>query len=754
MRRIAIVTPWYGADAVGGAETVARELAARLAGTCEVTILTTTSRAFLSDWEQPFYPEGVTRENGYAVARFAVDRRDRETFDAINAQLLALDPKEWDELGLRAPQTNAFIEDSINSRALEHYLRAEAIGRHDAVIFLPYLYGVIVRGIEAYPGSAHLLPCLHDEAYARLPRIEGIFHRAASLLMNSAGEAELALRLYGPGILQKMTVIGLGIEPTPAGGALPERVRPPYVLFVGRRDSTKNVDWLVESFRTYRANGSDRTLSLVLAGPGERSYDDPAGGVIDLGFIDAAAKRALVAAARGLIQPSINESYSRAVMEAWMERRPVAVHGACLATAMAVDACEGGFVARSDEEWSRVFAAFEGDDPKLAAMGERGEAYALRFAAWDRVIPHLLETVFGPETGPKRGKRIDQFVQTLEYGDAISDYALHVRHRLRRLGYTSDIFAEGIGPRVAGEAIFYYERSFSESSAVIYHHSIASAATKTVAALRVPKALVYHNITPPHFFERHAPGFAELLANGRAQTGPLLPRFDHLVADSEFNADELRALTTQPVRTIPVVVDFRRFDRLPDQRVVAARSRGTSVVFVGRVSPNKGIARLLDAFEAFLCLDPSAHLSIVGRFDPADRYYEHLQRTLLERRLEAAVTFTGVVDEAELTAYYRTADLFVSLSEHEGFCVPLVEAMFFEVPIVALGTTAIPETLGDAGLLVSPDATAEEIGALMHAVTSDPELRGRAIEAERRRRTYFLPEAGERRLDDLIAVLG
>lgn len=756
MRKIGIVTPWYGDDAVGGAETVARELAGRLAREHDVTVLTTTSRAFLSEWDESFYAEGTTREGGYAVRRFAVDPRERGMFDAVNGALLGLPVDDWDELRLRGPQTDPFIEESINSVALERYLRDEASARHDAVIFLPYLYGVVVRGIEAYPGRAHLLPCLHDEAYARLPRIQAMVHRAATLLMNSAGEAELALRLYGPGILHKTTIIGLGVEPSSIAGELPAGVRAPYLVFVGRRDVTKNVDFLVDSFRRYRENGSSKELSLVLAGPGEQSYDDRENGIIDLGFIEAGAKQALIAGAVGLAQPSVNESYSRTIMEAWMSRKPVAVHRGCLATATAVAASGGGLLAGSKEEWLGVFESFERDpDSRLTEMGLRGERYAREFADWNHVIPHLTGTIFG-EAGTKpraTGKRIDQFVQTLEFGDAISDYAVHLRHRLRALGYASDIIAEGIGERVTGEAVPYSEGAFSESSAVVYHHSIASKATEHVASLRVPKALIYHNITPASFFEPFDPSFAALLEAGRKQTGPLLPRFDRLCADSDFNAAELRELTDQPVRTIPVVVDFRRFDQMPDQRTFAKRFRGISIVFVGRVSPNKGLAKLLDAFEAFLCLHSDAHLTIVGRYDPADPYYQQLMTTILTRRMENNVTFSGLVDGAELTAYYRTADVFVSLSEHEGFCVPLVEAMFFEVPIVALGTTAVPETLGEAGIMVTPRFTAVEIGALIHTICTDRELRLEIIEAQRRRRTFYLPEAGERRLDELIADL-
>nr|QOL00462.1 GDP-mannose:cellobiosyl-diphosphopolyprenol alpha-mannosyltransferase [uncultured organism] len=753
-RRIGIVTPWYGADAVGGAETVARELAARLAEEHTVTVLTTTARAFLADWDVGYYPPGLEQAPTYEVKRFPVDARDASAFNALNARLLGLSPAAWPDIPLIDEPTDAFIDESINSLALEAYLREDAVRHHDALIFLPYLYGVVVRGIEAYPGPAHLLPCLHDEAYARLPRIRAAFHRATTLLMNSAGEAELALRLYGPGILHKMSVIGLGIETESSSEVAPPDAVAPYVVYVGRRDRTKNVDFLVDTFRRYRRNANGHALSLVLAGPGDGSYDDRDNGVVDLGFVDPGVKGALIAGAVGLAQPSVNESYSRVIMEAWGKQKPVAVHAACLATAMAVDACRGGLSAASAEEWLDVFETFErGPSEELAAMGIRGQRYAQQFADWSHVVPTLLRAIFGRRPAPPNGKRIDQFVQTLEFGDAISDYALHVRHRLHELGYASDIVAEGMGPLVADEAIEFAPGAFAQTDALIYHHSIASKATRAIVGFPGPKTLVYHNITPAKFFEPYVPAFAELLAGGRAATGPLLAHFDRLVADSDFNADELRELTTKPVRTIPVVVDFRRFDCLPDPGVLAARAEVVSVLFVGRVSPSKGIARLIDAFEAYLCANPSAHLTIVGRYDPADRYYQELEMTLLMRRMERAVTFAGLVDEAQLTAYYASADIFVSLSEHEGFCVPLVEAMFFDVPILALGATAVPETLGEAGVMIDARTPIEEIGALMRLLGEDPELRAQVIAAQRRRRSFYLPDVGERRLDAMIAEL-
>jgi glycosyltransferase involved in cell wall biosynthesis len=751
--RIGLVTPWYGDEAVGGAESLVRELATRLARTHEVTILTTTSRAFLSEWDESYFAAGVTRENGYTVNRFRVDQRKKALFDAVNSALLELPIERWDELRLRSEETAAFIDESINSRELELYLREHASNKHDAVIFAPYLYGVIVRGIEHYPGRAHLLPCLHDEAYARLPRIQGAIHRAATLLMNSAGEAELALRLYGPGVLQKMTVIGSGIDfpETTTNGALPPGLPSEMFLYVGRRDITKNVDMLVDAYHDYR-KAVARPAALVLAGPGDGSYDDRARGVYDLGFIHAELKHTLYQSAIALLQPSTNESYSRVIMEAWLERKPVVVHGACLATSMAVERAGGGDVAHDKAGFTRAMTRLQ----KLSAgersdLGAAGESYAREFADWSHVLTRLERAIGAAEPSENIGaKRIDQFVQTLEYGDAISDYAQRIRHRLRQLGYASDIYSEGIGPKVLNEAIPFESALLKKAAGLIYHHSIASAATETVINLPVKKALVYHNITPPEFFEGYDPTFAGLLSRGREQTAEILPKFDRLIADSEFNAEELRNMSDQPVSTIPVIVDFRRFDVLPDPTVMARNFHGISILFVGRVSPSKGLLSLVDAFESYVCFNPDARLNIVGRYNPADRYFKKLSNTIIERRLEKNISLIGTVTEAELCAYYRTADLFITLSEHEGFCVPLVEAMYFNIPILALGATAIPETLGPGGLMVDNVTEPLEIGALIHQIFADRDLRVKILQAQQQRRVFFEPDIAERRLDSFV----
>ncbi len=354
----------------------------------------------------------------------------------------------------------------------------------------------------------------------------------------------------------------------------------------------------------------------------------------------------------------------------------------------------------------------------------------------------------------RRRGTIDQVVQTLEFGDAISEEAVFFRERLRDLGYSSRIYAEAVGERVRGEADVLGPKSSVDPDALVYHHSIQCGATDRVLAATVPKALVYHNITPAAFFRPYDATFAALLEGGREQLSGLLGNFDVLVACSDFNARELTALGAKqmPV-TIPPVVDFARFDVMPDRRVSSRLRRGARWLFVGRIAPNKGLAKLIDAFEAFLAADPEASLTIVGRYGLRDPYFRHVRAIVEERGLCNAIEFAGVVENAALHAYYRSSDAFVTMSEHEGFCVPVIEAMMFDLPIVALDAAALPETLGAGGLLVDEAAGAFEIAALVAELLGNSELRASVIAAQRERRAAFFPERVAPLLDALAAQL-
>jgi glycosyltransferase involved in cell wall biosynthesis len=755
VKSVAIVTPWYGPDSTGGAESLARELSRRLAGAgLRVSVLTTCARSFLDPWDVDAFAPGSSEDDGLTVRRFRVAPRDAVAFDALNAELLALPRDEWDRLRLRDPGVEPFVDESINAPDLERHLREDGAA-YDAVLFIPYLYGVTVRGVEALGERAHLIPCLHDEAYARLPRIEAAIHRASSLLFNSDGEAELALRMYGPGILAKSTVIGSGLEaPGAAAAGLPAQLGDaPFVLYLGRRDATKNVDELVRAFEAFRAAAPASDLRLVLAGPGHASYAQADGGIVDLGFVDEGRKRLLLQRAVALVQPSENESYSRVLMEAWREGRPVIAHRDCLATAIAVRESGGGIVAGAREEWVAALQRVATGATACAAMGARGADYARRNSDWPQVIERVLAAIGLAPPPRTRGKRIDQIVATLAFGDAVSDAAIGIRNRLRAQGYASEIWAERIDARVAGEASLFERRAVTAADAVLYHHSIGTGLTQRVAELPVRKAFVYHNVTPPAFYFAYDPAFAGLLEEGLLALADVAGQFDRYVADSDFNAAALRAHGVAAVETIPVPFDAARFDVMPDARVLGDERPGMRWLFVGRVAPNKGLSPLIAAVDAFRRRDSGVRLDIVGRYGPHDPYYAELQAQVEGSGLAAHVAFAGVATNAELTAYYRRADAFVTLSEHEGFCVPAVEAMFFDVPVVALASTVLPETLGAGGLLVEPGADAAEIAALLRCLRIDDGLRASVLEAQRARRTAFLPQRVYAQFERLAAEL-
>jgi len=398
--RLAIVTPWYGRDLIGGAERLAWDLAHALAraGT-GVEVLTTCGRSFRDDWAANYHRRGASRDaEGVVVRRFALDARDRAGFTRVNTELLSI-PRpalHGDRTLLDPVRAQTFVRDNVNSRALLAHLREHG-HTYDAVLFVPYLYGPALQGVPLVAERAFLIPCLHDEAYAYLEPVRAAFAAARGVLFNSAGEEEVASAIYGPGVLAKSSVIGHAVDPIVApaqqlavGGFVPQRSR--YVLYLGRADATKNVDFLLAAFRAFRERRPATSLQLVLAGP--RAAAHRGDGVVDLGAVGEAAKAALLTYARALAQPSLNESFSRVIYEAWSVRRPVLVHGDCRATARAVEDAGGGWTATSPDAWTALFAMLdESADAVPDAAGARGWAAAAENGTWDDIARRTLAAV-------------------------------------------------------------------------------------------------------------------------------------------------------------------------------------------------------------------------------------------------------------------------------------------------------------------------------------------------------------------------
>jgi len=343
--------------------------------------------------------------------------------------------------------------------------------------------------------------------------------------------------------------------------------------------------------------------------------------------------------------------------------------------------------------------------------------------------------------GPPRA--VHQFHPVLAPGDAMSDHVFALRRHLREWGYESHAYAveakEGVADVLSYRRLF---RVVRPEDMLLLHFSIGHEVFDQLARLRARKVLVYHNVTPPEFFSGvndHAAVHARL---GLRQLAGLASQVDMGVGVSGFDTHDLAEIGFPNTRTVPILIDWSRYDVAPDQSVLAAlSSRRTRILFVGRISPNKrqdDLIRMLAYYRA--CIDPEAQLYLVGSYRDQPQYHARCAALRDALDLSQAVVFTGRVSPAALAAYYRRATVFCSLSEHEGFGVPLLEAMHYGLPVVAHDAGAVGETVGGAGILLARKDLAEAAEACA-LVAESAELRERLLAAGRRRVADFATEA-------------
>ena len=324
-----------------------------------------------------------------------------------------------------------------------------------------------------------------------------------------------------------------------------------------------------------------------------------------------------------------------------------------------------------------------------------------------------------------RPRQVHQLLATLSHGDAIGNEALAIQKCLRAAGYESDIFAEGVHPRVARLArpLWEYYSVSSPDTVCIFHFSIGSAASPLIFHAPDRLVLIYHNITPPEWFVGYHRLLTQLCYRGRRELAAFSARTDLALGDSELNRRELEQAGFRATAVLPIVLDFATYDapRSPVVERLYADGR-TNVLFVGRVITNKKIDDLIRAFACYQRLfNPHSRLLVVGDYRGQERYLRVLLALVRHLGVDEVV-FTGHVEHDELLAYYELADVFLCLSEHEGFCVPLVEAMRFGIPVLAYDAGAVRDTLRGGGLLLG-DKQPQEVAGLIDALERDAALR-------------------------------
>ena len=349
---------------------------------------------------------------------------------------------------------------------------------------------------------------------------------------------------------------------------------------------------------------------------------------------------------------------------------------------------------------------------------------------------------------------INQWVPAAHRGDAIGDSARRVRQLLRDAGHKSDIFALTIDDTLRDDVRPFAEPDSRTGDVTIFHFALPSPMTAAFASLQGARILQYHNVTPASFFASYDPQLFRLASLGRQELRSLAGRVDLALGDSEFNRQELEELGFSQTGVLPIAVDTARITR--DTRLPALEKilgdGLINILFVGRIVPNKRIEdhiRLAELYKRYV--DSYYRFIFVGRYDGVPRYYDAIRSLILQyRMLPDRFLFTGPVTDDELAVYYRWADVYVSLSEHEGFCVPLVEAMAADVPVLAYAAGAVPETLGGAGILFAPkdlELAAELTGTLVY----DRAVRADVIAGQRRRLVDFALPRIEARLHEVLS---
>ncbi|MFI5177335.1 MAG: glycosyltransferase [Vicinamibacterales bacterium] len=349
---------------------------------------------------------------------------------------------------------------------------------------------------------------------------------------------------------------------------------------------------------------------------------------------------------------------------------------------------------------------------------------------------------------------VHQWIPAAHPGDAVGNQARVVRDVLRSWGHDSEIYALTIDRGLEDDIRPWHDSGAREGDVTLMHFALPSPMTDAIRTLPGARVLYYHNVTPAHFFVPFDPALCRLAVLARRELATLAGRVDLAVGVSEFNRSELDALGFDRTGVLPIAVDTARLtDAPPVPSLERLLTDGlVNILFVGRIAPNKKIEdhiRLAETFKRYV--DAYYRFIFVGRYDGVPHYYATVRALIDEyHMLPDRFWFTGPVPDEELAAYYRHAHAYVSLSEHEGFCVPLVESMAMDVPILAYASTAVPETLGGAGVSFAPkdlEQAAEWLGALVY----DEPLRQQVLAGQRRRLADFSRDRFEAQLKAVLA---
>jgi glycosyltransferase involved in cell wall biosynthesis len=383
------VCPFFGEHAAGGAEFAARSVALHLAESgIEIEILTTCLQDLPHGLTNNVHPIGNATDGPLTVRRFRAETPDMAPFGDLNDYIIdGGTPSAREEL--------QFMSRHVNSTDLLNYI-SDHVSDYDWFCFIPYLFGTTCFGARIAPEKSVMIPCFHDEGYARLQMVRDTVKNVHRVVFNAAAEQRFAAATYGIESPQGVC-IGLGVETNIEfdAGRFRDRfdIRDPFMLYAGRRDTTKNVHTLIAFFEQYKRENPG-PLKLVLIGPAPLPVSDPSDDIVDLGFVTEQEKRDAYAAAEIFCQPSLNESFSYVIMESWLCGTPTLVHEQCDVTRDHVVTSGGGLYFKTAADFSATVGLLLGDTELRKQMARAGRQYVLDNFDWAHIVRRFREDVF------------------------------------------------------------------------------------------------------------------------------------------------------------------------------------------------------------------------------------------------------------------------------------------------------------------------------------------------------------------------
>lgn len=351
-------------------------------------------------------------------------------------------------------------------------------------------------------------------------------------------------------------------------------------------------------------------------------------------------------------------------------------------------------------------------------------------------------------------RAIHQFAPTCCKGDGITNGMFFTRDLLREMGFKSDIYCELILDSLDDEVFPLKQLVLDDANVdvLFVHHSLGYANSAWLDSIKAQKILVYHNITPPEFLPDN--GLIDLSVLGRQQLFAWSGKYRGAIGDSAFNCLELIVANYSNIKEIPLLVDLERAKSIAPSHSDDEEWYSTiNLLFIGRICENKNQLKLIQLLILLKhSFDLPVRLTLAGGLtSPA--YLEKIQTVIHDNNLEKDVHLLGKVSDASLVNLYRQADVYISLSEHEGFGMPLIEAMLYDLPVLASATSAIPTTLGTGGVLLSPDSTLSEIANQINMVLTQPAYRRKIIDAQRKNLERFSRQKIKQQLRDYLCEL-